>query len=101
MTEFFDDQEHVEQVAELARALGHPLRARIVSLLATNDELHVSAMAERLGTPHAVISQQLRILRMSHLVSSTRRGGFAWYAITQPRLAELLRCLETCTNRDA
>ncbi len=82
----------VEEVAEVMKALGHPLRLRLVILLAEGDE-HVGGLAERLGIAQAIASQQLRILRMSGLVAATRDGGFAVYRLREPRLHKLLRCM--------
>lgn len=59
--------------------------------------MHVNAMAEALECQQAVISQQLRILRMRGLVQATRVNGFANYELAEPRLRELLRCMEGCT----
>jgi hypothetical protein len=35
---------------------------------------------------------------MADLVDFSRKDGFAVYRITQPRLAELLHCLEGCRS---
>jgi hypothetical protein len=42
------------------------------------------------------VSQELRILRMSGLVGAERSGGFASYSLAEPRLKELLKCLDKC-----
>jgi DNA-binding transcriptional ArsR family regulator len=54
------------RLAEMLRALGHPLRLRIVSLLCKKDR-RVIELIQVLGAPQAIVSQQLRILRMSGL----------------------------------
>ncbi|MFZ5860779.1 MAG: hypothetical protein ACOYVH_08585 [Spirochaetota bacterium] len=46
------------------------------------------------------MSQQLRILRMADLVQYRRVKGFATYSIKQPRLADLIHCLEGCRTHD-
>lgn len=85
-----------EELSGLLRALGHPLRLQIVAALCA-EEVHVNALAERLGAPQAVISQQLRILRMCRLVEVTRERGLAVYRLGEPRLRGLLRCMEGCS----
>jgi DNA-binding transcriptional ArsR family regulator len=80
-------------VAEILKALGHSLRLRIVALLADGGE-HVNALADRLDVPSAIVSQQLRILRMSGLVSVERAGGQAMYRIADARIYRLLDCME-------
>lgn len=95
MATFTDDIDVSEHLASILKALAHPARLRIVSALCEGEE-NVGALAERLGLGPAIISQQLRILRMSGLVAAERSDGFALYRLAQPRLKELLRCLEKC-----
>ncbi len=81
--------------SETLKALGHPVRLRIVAAL-VEGPLHVGALAERLGVPQPVVSQQLRILRMRHLVEATRVSGLAVYRISEPSLYQLVDCLQGC-----
>jgi DNA-binding transcriptional ArsR family regulator len=78
------------EAADLLKAVGHPLRLQIVHALAGARE-HV---AERLHTPPAIISQQLRILRMAGLVAATRENGQAIYRVIDRRVVRLLHCME-------
>ena len=80
-------------VAELLKALGHPLRLRIVALL-SEGTVHVNELAERLDVAPAIASQQLRILRMSGLVTAERAGGQVHYRVADRRLFRLLDCME-------
>lgn len=87
-----------EQVAEVLKALGHPLRLRVVALLAEGPA-HVGALADRLGAPQPITSQQLRILRMAGLVEAKREGGQAIYRLREPRLHKLLQCMALHPNQ--
>lgn len=82
-------------LADVLKALAHPTRLRIVAALCEGEE-SVTGLAGRLGMPQAIVSQQLRILRMSGLVAAVRNRGFACYSLAQPRLKDLVRCLEGC-----
>ena len=93
-----DSQERAEHVAEVLRAVAHPLRIRIVALLCAGER-HVGALAEELGAPQAIVSQQLRVLRLRGLVAVARVGGFARYRLTEPHLRDLVCCMERCTLR--
>ena len=95
MAAFVDDVEVSEHLADILKALANPARLRIVAVLCESGE-NVSALAARLGLEPAIVSQQLRILRMSGLVAASRSEGFAVYRLAQPRLKELVRCLEKC-----
>lgn len=89
------DSERAAHVAEVLKAVAHPLRLRIVASLC-RDELNVSTLAERLGASQAIVSQQLRILRGLGLVTATREDGFARYRLAEPALEDLVCCMERC-----
>jgi len=95
---FTDDAAQAEHLAGILKALSHSIRLRIVAALCERPA-NVGALALRLGAEQAIVSQQLRILRMSGLVSVERVDGFAVYAIAEPRLASLVSCLEGCPRR--
>lgn len=95
MSHIKSDEVRAAEVADILKALSHPLRLMVVAQLC-DGEAHVSDLTERLGVPQALVSQQLRILRMASLVGFRREGGFALYRLVEPRLADLLRCLDGC-----
>jgi ArsR family transcriptional regulator len=89
------DAERANHVAEVLKAVAHPLRLRIVASLC-EGEAHVGALADKLGASQAIVSQQLRILRSHGLVAATRTGGFARYRLVEKNLRGLVRCMENC-----
>ena len=88
-----EDTVRATRSAEMIKALSHPIRLQIVALLCAGPT-HVTAMAEGLGLKQSIVSQQLRILRMSSLVARERQEGFTYYHLVEPRLRELIRCVE-------
>lgn len=84
------------RAAEMIKAMAHPIRLRIIALLC-DQPLHVSALTEHLQLKQAVVSQQLRILRMHGLVESERLDGFSYYRLANPRLKSFLNCVEGCS----
>jgi len=95
MTKLHDNCDGAALATEMLKAIGHPVRLRIISLLCKNDE-HVNSLAEKLDVPQAIVSQQLRILRMRGLVAAKREGGLANYRLIEPHLRDMMRCLERC-----
>lgn len=89
------DPSRAAQVAEVLKAVAHPLRLRIVAILVEGDA-NVSELAERLGAGQAIVSQQLRILRHNGLVAADREGGFATYRLVERHLEGLVHCMEHC-----
>lgn len=96
---FVGDAESAGHVAEMLKAVAHPHRLRIIDLLCVGEH-HVSAIVAQLGLPQAIVSQQLRILRMQRLVQTRRHGGHTYYRISEPRLVELVACLSGCPRSD-
>lgn len=90
-----EDRDRAAHLAEVLKAVAHPLRLRIVALLCEREQ-HVSGLVEALGIAQPVVSQQLRILRSQGLVEATRAEGFAIYRLAEPALRELVCCMEKC-----
>jgi DNA-binding transcriptional ArsR family regulator len=84
--------------ADILKAVAHPLRLRIVAILCQGPE-NVTGLAERLGESQAIVSQQLRILRMRGLVGAERENGFAEYRLLEPNLRDLVGSMERCSVR--
>jgi ArsR family transcriptional regulator len=89
------DATRAGHVADVLKAVAHPLRIRIVAILCEQEE-NVSRLAERLGASQAIVSQQLRILRSHGLVAARRESGFATYRLVERNLRGLVRCMEKC-----
>jgi ArsR family transcriptional regulator len=89
------DQDTAERLAEVVKALGHPMRLRIVAMLCDGDQ-RVIGMARSMDKPQSAVSQQLRILRMSGLINAVKAGGEVRYTLAEPRLRDLVDCLQGC-----
>lgn len=66
--------------AERLRALGEPLRLRVVELL-RNGELSVGDIAEKLNVELVTVSHHLQILKNSGFVTRRRAGRFIYYRL--------------------
>ncbi|NEW39946.1 helix-turn-helix transcriptional regulator [Nocardia cyriacigeorgica] len=75
--------------ADFFKTLGHPVRIRVLELLSEREHA-VSEMLPEVGVEPANLSQQLSILRRAGLVTARREGLSVTYALTSPRVAELL-----------
>lgn len=81
------------QHAELLKAIAHPRRLEIISLL-RDQELAVTSIHSMLDLPQANISQHLMILRDASVVSSRREGKQIYYSISNKKFiqaSDLLR----------
>jgi DNA-binding transcriptional ArsR family regulator len=90
-----DDEQFASQAAEVLKAIAHPVRLRIVDVLAS-EPTHVGALAARLHVKQPIVSQQLRILRAQGLVQSRRANGLVVNELAEPELRQLLACMGNC-----
>lgn len=97
MAKLESDGTRAAHIAEVLKAVAHPLRLRIVATLCAGES-HVKALARRLATTQPIVSQQLRILRSQGLVAAARQDGFSYYRIAEPALRDLVCCMEKCAR---
>jgi DNA-binding transcriptional ArsR family regulator len=79
-----------EVKAGLFRGLSHPLRIRVLELLADGEEHSVAELQDGTGLEASHLSQHLAVLRRHRLVESERRASHVYYRIAYPEVAELL-----------
>jgi len=91
--------ESLTDAAECLRALGHPVRLRMVEIL-QQGEFPVHAIAELCGLPPHQACEHLRLLRAHGLLSSRRRGRAVIYEVADPRLPRLMECIRTACAED-
>jgi ArsR family transcriptional regulator len=75
--------------AELFKALGHPVRIRILELL-RDGERTVSELQEQLEIEMSSVSQQLAVLRTRQLVEGRKSGTSVHYQVVDPQVFDLL-----------
>lgn len=86
------DAREMAQAAEIMRALGHPVRLRLVEAL-EGGECCVSELQQALDAPQAVVSQQLAKMRAAGIVACRRDGANVRYVVADPRVLRVLDCL--------
>jgi DNA-binding transcriptional ArsR family regulator len=76
--------------AEFFKALGHPLRIRVLELLSEGPK-SVSTLLELMDTGQPQLSRHLAHLRGAGLVLARREGPIVVYCVADERTTELLR----------
>jgi len=79
--------------AEIAQALSHPTRIRLLELL-QGSGAYVMELVEQTGRPQANISQHLAILREVGLVIAEREGMAVRYRLRDERLLQVIAHLK-------
>jgi DNA-binding transcriptional ArsR family regulator len=75
--------------AEFFKALGHPVRIRILEVL-IKGERSVQDLQDALRLEQPIVSQQLAMLRAKNIVKARKEGTTVWYTVRVPLMGELL-----------
>ena len=87
------DSAEVEDLAARFKALADPTRVAIVNRLGTAEEVCVCELNAEFDLSQPTISHHLKILREADLVTSTRRGTWAYYRLVDESLKQLRQTL--------
>jgi DNA-binding transcriptional ArsR family regulator len=85
-----DEKPLYEVKADLFKGLAHPLRIRLLELLADGAEHSVAELQAGTGLEASHLSQHLAVLRRHRLVESSRRASHVYYRLADADVAELL-----------
>ncbi|MBP1932139.1 ArsR/SmtB family transcription factor [Ammoniphilus resinae] len=83
--------------ANFFKALAHPLRIRILELLADGDK-NVNEIQSHVGSEGSAVSQQLTILRAKNIVTGSKDGNRVIYSLRDPMIIELMRVTQQIFN---
>jgi len=79
-----------EVKANLFKGLSHPVRVRVLEVLAASPTVAVSDLLTDTGLEASHLSQHLAVLRKHHLVTAERRASQVYYRLAYPEVADLL-----------
>jgi ArsR family transcriptional regulator len=83
-----------DELAAFAKAIGHPIRVRILRRLAKNEARMCSHIVDELPLAQSTVSEHLRILRTAGLVRANESGPRVSYCIVPSALQRLKALLE-------
>lgn len=90
-----DAQPLYQVKADMFKGLAHPVRVRILEVLAGADEVPVNELLRVTGLEPSHLSQHLAVLRRHRLVSADRRASHVYYRLAFPEVAQLLTVART------
>lgn len=82
------NEERLEELAEFFKALSHPVRLKIISILIEGKQC-VKNLGELLHMSQPSVSQHLSILRSRGIVGWKREGPIICYYIKDERILKL------------
>ena len=84
------EREHAARMAEVAKALGDPIRLQLVDVLRRHaGKVCVCELVPLFDISQSTLSHHLKKLREAGIVDSERRGLWAYYYVRHDSLKEL------------
>lgn len=91
MDRFTDAHRPLYEVkANLFKGLAHPVRVRVLEVLAGKADVSVTDLLRDTGLEASHLSQHLAVLRRHNLVVADRRASQVFYRLAYPQVADLL-----------
>ena len=83
-------REHAIRMAQVAKALGDPVRVQLVDVLRKHaGKVCVCELVPLFDLSQPTVSHHLKVLRQAGIVGSERQGLWAYYFVLPEALAEL------------
>lgn len=73
-------------VAQVAKAIGHPARVRIIQMFEAGGPLMAHEIADACVLAPSTVSEHLRVLRDAGILVATKDGSRIWYCLERPVL---------------
>ena len=93
------DTEIAESVAQVLKAVAHPIRLQIIETLEPG-EMCVGNIVDVVKHPQAIVSQQLLLMKDKGVLDSRREGTNVYYHIKNKNVINLLHCVYKNCNPD-
>ena len=90
--DLIDKQDQIELAARSLRAMGHPLRLKILCVLG-DQEISVQDIVDTVGTSQSNISQHLAILREKGVLKTRRDANRVFYRVGDVRILKLIEMM--------
>lgn len=94
------DADQAAVIAPMFKALGDPVRLRLLSMIASAPEICVCDLTAAFDLSGPTISHHLKVLREAGLVDSERRGTWVWYRVKPEALRQLGALLNISATPD-
>ena len=90
------DESTLETAANMLKAIAHPMRIAILSLLEDGKKLTVTELHELLDIEQSTTSHHLGILKDKGVLCSRREGKNTYYFLKHNVLSNIIDCLSRC-----
>ena len=85
--------ENITKASKALKAMGHPLRLKILCVIGEN-ELPVMDIVKQVGTTQSNISQHIDILREKEIITSRREGSKILCKVRDKNILSLMQAMQ-------
>ncbi|SFE08792.1 DNA-binding transcriptional regulator, ArsR family [Paenibacillus catalpae] len=86
-------KEEIKIAANLLKAISHPVRLRIVKVLAEQNSCNVSFLQDCMGLPQSTVSTHLQKLRTFGVVGVKRKSTEVAYSLNNQQVKQIITLL--------
>lgn len=85
-----------KELVQVFKLLSDETRLRVLTYLAREGELHVTALCDKLGQSQPAVSHHLALLRVAGLIEARRDGKHNFYSVRVKHFHRLMTEVFTC-----
>ena len=93
------DYGNLKRAVLTLRALNHPLRKKLLTMIEEKRKITVTEIYNALNIEQSVASQHLAILRRADIVTTKREGKFIFYGVNKKRISEITTLVEELAQK--
>lgn len=79
--------------SEVFKALGHPIRLKMVQGLMTGDGCNVNKIVDSLNLPQSTVSQHLKILKNCGIITFRKEGVKTCYKVNNDVVKNIIKVI--------
>lgn len=83
-----------QKQSEMLKALGHPIRLKMVAGLLCGNECNVSKIVDQLKIPQSTASQHLKILKNAGIITYRKEGVVTCYHVNNGQVKQIIDILK-------
>lgn len=83
-----------EKDSEILKALGHPVRLKMIFGLIKDEECNVNKIVEELNVPQSTVSQHLGLLKNKGIVATRKEGVKTCYKVVNKKVLDIIEILK-------
>jgi len=90
------DVKKLQKMAEILKAISHPLRLEVLELLEEKQPQSVTEILQQIDVEQSLLSHHLVKLKDKGILDSFRDGRNIYYSLAFKEITKIFDCMENC-----